>query len=161
MNPKLPTLYKTLYDIYQPLVGYRLPLVHWSGIPKGLDQLNKNLDHRRKTAALYDSYLLKTDCSPLFTISRSNDAALWRYPIFVDPTRRSDLLKHLWANEIDATMWYPPLNPMRSALMPDLAPCKTPHAHQWGASVINLPVDEGVTVEDVRRISALICDFFD
>lgn len=158
-NPRLLTLYPSLFDIYRPLVAYQLPPAEWDGLPNMLKRLDANLEHRHKMANHYDAALRGL---PVRTLERPAGTVLWRYPLLVVPEQRDDLLAHLWEHGIhDATRWYPSLRYMASALAPEIAQAPTPNADQLGASIINLPLDLGVDEQYVERAVNLITQFFE
>ena len=87
-------------------------------------------------------------------IRRASGAVLWKYPLLIDPARRDSVLTDLWAAGIhEAACWYPSLQRMRAALVPDPVNPPTPHADQWGASILNLPL---TTADDAARIAAIV-----
>lgn len=158
-NPRLLTLYPTLFDIYRPLVAYQLPPAEWDSLPNGLRKLDDNLAHRHEMAALYDTRL---HVLPVRTLDRPAGSILWRYPLIVAQEHRDELLAHLWEQGIhDATRWYPSLRFMASALAPNLLQSPTPNADLLGASIINLRLDPGVDTAIIERTADLITEFFE
>jgi len=176
-NPRLGELYPTLFEIYGELVAYNLtpqpPLpeafpsviriqrggANASRLSNSLENLNANLQHRAKMAAIYDD--LRETC-PVWTPERPAGSILWRYPLLVSERHRDNLLQHLWENGVhDATRWYPPLRQMLSALRPDLLPQETPGADRLGAEIINLTVDERVGEGVVREIARIVSAYFE
>jgi dTDP-4-amino-4,6-dideoxygalactose transaminase len=158
-NARLLSLYPQLFDIYRPLVAYQLPAAEWDGLPAELQRLDRNLTHRSEMANRYDERLRGL---PLRTIQRPAGTYYWRYPLFVTPDQRNELLSHLWEQGIhDATRWYPSLRYMASALVYDVVQPPTPNADWLGASVINLPVDGTVDFADVDRTADIITDYFE
>jgi hypothetical protein len=159
-NPRLLTLYPTLFDLYGELVAYRLSPDEWDGLVGKLGRLPANLEHRARLAALYDAALRGL---PVRTLARPPGSILWRYPLLAAPEQRNDLLAHLWAHGIhDTTRWYPSLRYMAGALAGrDQSPLPpTPHADRLGAAIINLPLGESVAASDVEHTAALIRDFY-
>lgn len=158
-NPSLTGLYPPLFEIYRGLTGYRLPASAWSELPPRLSRLEQNRQRRSQMAALYDQQLRDL---PVRSLPRPDGTMLWRYPLLVEPERRNDLLAALWENGVHAaTRWYPSLRPMASALLPAVVQPPTPHADGFGASIINLPVDQTVSEADVLQIGRIIAEFFE
>lgn len=178
-NPRLGEIYPKLYEIYGELVAYGFQRSAVSGqqniknathgrrgtetrdknrLTSELENLDANLEHRAKIAAIYDE--LRETC-PAWTLERPEGAILWRYPLLVSERHRDHLLQHLWENGVhDATRWYPPLRHMLAALRPDLPPQETPGADRLGAEIINLTVDSRVGEGDAREMVAIIQDYF-
>jgi dTDP-4-amino-4,6-dideoxygalactose transaminase len=158
-NPRLLTLYPSLFDTYRPLIAYQLPPPEWEGLPKALKRLDKNLAHRHKMAELCDSVLRGL---AVRTLDRPTGSILWRYPLLVAPEKRDDLLAYLWEHGIhDATRWYPSLRYMTSALAPEIPQTPTPNADLLGASIINLALDPEVDATYVERTANLIVEYFE
>jgi dTDP-4-amino-4,6-dideoxygalactose transaminase len=157
-NPRLLTLYPTLFDIYRLLVNYQLPLDEWDALPDELKRLDQNMAHRAKMSALYDKHLRSL---PVRTLERPTGSILWRYPILVAPEQRDNLLLHLWENGIhDATRWYPSLRYMASVLTPATTERPTPNADLLAESIINLRVDAGIDAQYVEKVVTLIEEYF-
>lgn len=158
-NPALAALYAPLFDLYGPITRYRLPDAAWRAFPDALAGLDASAGHRATLAALYDTGLRDT---PTRTLSRPDDAVMWRYPLCIPADQRDRLLAALWeAGALDVTRWYPSLQPMRAALAADAPASATPHADQLAAEIINLPLTAETTVEEARRITDLIRRYFD
>jgi dTDP-4-amino-4,6-dideoxygalactose transaminase len=156
-NSRLPQFYSQLFEIYKELIAYRLPPSFWAGLPEALEELPDNLQNRAQIATLYDDRLRGF---PIHTLSRSEDSALWRYPLLVAPDRRDDLLRHLWQNGFyDVTCWYPSLRYMLSGLVPDGFIPPTPGADKLSAEIINLPVR--ISPDAAIRTADAICRYFD
>jgi dTDP-4-amino-4,6-dideoxygalactose transaminase len=162
-NPKLPTLYPALYEIYGELTAYRLPDDYWDELPGLLRGLPENHAHRAAMAGVYDALLKGLgQSSILWTLPRLEGSVLWKYPVLVAPEHRNDLLQYLWDNGVqDATRWYPPLRYMTAALAPDVSQPPTPGADALGASIINLRVDPDVDVAYAEKTVALIRAYFE
>lgn len=157
-NPRLLPLYSTLFEIYRPLVSYRLPAREWSGFAEEIGLLRENLAHRALMAERYDYGLHDL---PLRTLPRPAGSVLWRYPLLAAPEQRNDLLAHLWENGIhDVTRWYPSLRYMTSALTPDVEQPPTPNADLLSASVINLRVDPETSPPDIDAAMGVVGKFF-
>jgi dTDP-4-amino-4,6-dideoxygalactose transaminase len=154
-NPRLSALYPTLYDIYHPLVTYRLARADWREVRVDISAVIEDHFRRMATAAQYDGLLAGLPC---WTLPRINDATLWKYPLLVAADRRDDLLVALWDAGIhEATRWYPSLQTMTAALYAEFAQPPTPHADQMAKQVINLPLRSG----EVERIADVIRCCFD
>ncbi len=164
-NPRLLDLYPQLFALYGELTVYQLTADDWADLPALLRDLPDNLAHRAQLASLYDSQLgianLAAKNSTLLPpLARPSGSILWRYPLLVQPDVRDELLSRLWEQGIhEATRWYPPLRPMTTALAPHLPQPLTPVADALGASIINLPLSEGVDENDVLQITELIRTF--
>ncbi len=149
INPALAELYPRLFDLYGETLAFKLPPEAWRGLPQALDDLPANLAHRAALAAAYDA-AFPAAIKP----ARASGAVLWKYPLLIDPARRDAVLADLWAEGIhEASCWYPSLQRMHAALVPDPLNPPTPHADHWGASILNLPL---TTSEDAVRIAALV-----
>jgi dTDP-4-amino-4,6-dideoxygalactose transaminase len=147
-TPELNGLYPRLFGLYAETLTYRLAADAWRALPDALDGLPENLAHRRTLAHAYSCAL---------GTGESSSAALWRFPVFVEPARRDTILRDLWSRGAhDVTCWYPSLGAMRAVLAPDLPPNDTPRADAWGASVINLPLDASTTPERADRTAAWV-----
>ncbi len=156
-NPRLLDLYPQLFNLYGDLTVYQLTDDDWADLLALLRDLPDNLAHRNQLASFYDSQLgianLTQDSPFLPPLARATGSILWRYPLWVRPEHRDDLLAHLWGNGIhDATRWYPSLQPMMSVLAPKITQPSTPVADLWGASIINLPLDMSTNEDYARRI---------
>jgi dTDP-4-amino-4,6-dideoxygalactose transaminase len=164
-NPRLLDLYPQLFDLYSDLTVYQLAADDWADLPALLRDLPDNLAHRAHLASLYDSQLgianVTADTSTLLLpLERPTGSILWRYPLLVQPEIRDGLLSYLWEQGIhEATRWYPPLRPMTTALAPHIPQPITPVAEALGASIINLPLGDGVDENDVLRITEHIHTF--
>lgn len=158
-NLALVDLYPTLYRIYSGLVRYQLPASYWDDLPAALRDLPANLAHRAEIAAAYSEALVGL---PLQRPILPDGSVAWRYSVKARPVTRNGLLRHLWENGDHAvTRWYPWLEPMASALAPSAATTPSPNAEAWCASVLNLPVDSSISVDDARRTASLIAGYFD
>lgn len=158
-NPALLALYPKLFEIYGEITAYHLTDDDWDDLPRLLDTLPANLEHRRELAALYENYF--SDSQICRTLSPPANSVLWKYPLLVEPEQRDDLLQYLWDEGIhDATRWYPSLRYMSSALVPDLAQPPTPNANRFADSIINLPLDAGVDQRYVEQVAITIRSFF-
>ncbi len=165
-NPRLLTLYPPLFALYADLTVYQLAPHDWMGLPALLRQFPHQQARRTQLVALYDAALgiqpeqyleNKTLCQPL---QRPAGTLLWRYPLLVQPQVRDELLRHLWEQGIhEATRWYPALRPMTTALAPQLSQPLTPVAETLGASIINLPLGEGIGETALQRIVEAIQAF--
>lgn len=143
--------YAGLFQQFHQITTYQLPTSYWNDLPPALELLNKNLAHRRNLASLYKEVLNNTSMR-LLEISATT--ALWKYPIFVKKRLREDILDALWERgHHEVTCWYPSLQAMTSALMPNIAQPPTPHADEWGAEVINLPLSQNTSEADVIEIT--------
>lgn len=155
-NALLLQFYPQLFNLYRDLIVYRLPCSFWKTLPGALEKLPANLLNRAQIAALYDDRLRGL---PIQILSRTEDAALWRYPLLVTPDRRDELLNHLWQNGFyDVTRWYPSLRHMLSALAPDIHIPPTPGADELSAAVINLPVH--INSVTAMQLADTICRYF-
>lgn len=155
-TPRLAALYPTLFDIYGEIVGCKA--THWRDLPPVLGRLDANLAHRAELAALYDEALASVQARPLL---RPTGSVLWRYPLLVPPDHRNPLLDALWgAGILDATRWYPSLQPMHSALAPDLPRMPTPNADRLAAEIINLPLSLDTTRQNAARTAQVIVEYF-
>jgi dTDP-4-amino-4,6-dideoxygalactose transaminase len=135
-NPRLPSLYLSLFDWYGDLVAYRLR--DWDGVGDMLNALSDELRDRHTIATFYDAVFAGL---PVRTLSRPAGSVIWRYPLLVSAEYRDDLLQYLWSRGwYEVTRWYPSLQAMTAALAPNLPQPPTPNADRLGAEVINLPV---------------------
>jgi dTDP-4-amino-4,6-dideoxygalactose transaminase len=135
-TPRLAELYPALFGIYGGIVRCRA--TDWRKLVPALSELDANLAHRTELAALYDEAFADV---PMRLLPRPDGAALWRYPLLVPSEHRNPLLDMLWRGGIlDATRWYPSLQPMCCALAPDLPNMPTPAADQLAEQIINLPL---------------------
>ncbi len=160
VNPRLLDLYPQLFAIYGDLTVYRLAAGDWEDMPKLLRHLPENIAHRATLTAIYDAALQNLHSTLLPPLVRPAGSILWRYPLHIQADQRAVLLAHLWEQGVhDATRWYPPLRPMTTSLAPFLPQPLTPVADALGASVINLPLDEHVSLADAQRTAALITNF--
>lgn len=158
-NPGLAALYAPLFDLYGAITRYRLPESAWRAFPAALAALDESARHRAMLAAVYDAGLNDT---PARTLSRADDASLWRYPLLVPADHRDALLHALWeAGALDVTRWYPSLQPMRAALTPNAPVTALPNADRMAAEIINLPLSAETPPEEARRIVRLIQHYFD
>ncbi len=141
-NPRLPELYPMLYSIYREITLARQPAAHWRALNAALTALDAERVHRLEVATLYDERFTALAAStPIRLLPRLADTVLWRYPLLVPREHRNALLAELWASfELDATRWYPSLQPMRHALAPDLPVTPTSAADQFAEGIINLPL---------------------
>lgn len=156
---RLALLYPALYERYAPLTAYRLPAEYWDDLPAALDALPANRQARHERA--------QTWRGAFQTLNRPNirllpsDEALWRFPVFVPAPRRSDVLHALWECGIDATCWYPALQPMLHALSPHTPEAPTPVARKWCAEVITLPLDRPLKAAQIICASQALAQALD
>lgn len=159
-TPDLAALYPALFALYGDLIAYRLPPDDWSAFP--LDMPTK-LIHREYYARIYNT--LFQDAAALMlearTIDRAPGTILWRYPLFVAAHHRDALLAHLWEDgHHEVTRWYPLLQPMARALMPDREFPDTPNAARWCAEIINLPLYPQLrTTDEAKAIAQSLLTF--
>lgn len=158
-NPRLAALYPALFDIYEPILRYRLPEAAWRDFPAALAAHDAETDHRRTLARLYDERLRDL---PVRTLPRAADAVLWRYPLRAPADRRDTLLQTLWeAGVLDATRWYPSLQPMQTALAPDAPRTTTPNADRFAAEIVNLPLSAETPLDEAERIAGVVRQLFE
>lgn len=155
-EPALAALYPALFARYGDLATYRLPPDAWRGLIGRLDQVmtwaDTRLDRQRRYASRLADLPLR---QPLPTAT-----ALWRWPIYVAPDQRGDLLDHLWAaGQHTITRWYPSLQPMARALAPQVM-TDTPQADRLAAEVITLPLDPALPDALIDAAATAIQDFF-
>ncbi len=154
ITPALAELYPRLFALYGETMAFKLPPDAWRGLPQALDDLPANLAHRAKIGTIYDAAF-----PAAIKIPRASGTVLWKYPLLIDPARRDAVLAELWADGIhEASCWYPSLQRMRAALVPDLPNPATPRADHWGAAVLNLPL---ITADEAARIAALVMNCLD
>jgi dTDP-4-amino-4,6-dideoxygalactose transaminase len=147
-NPRLPSLYPSLFDWYGDLVAYRLQA--WDGMSDSLSVLPEELVARQNITTFYDGAFAGL---PVRTLARPPGSVIWRYPLLVSPQYRDDLLQHLWSHGwYDVTRWYPSLQPMTAALAPHLTQPPTPNADKLGAEIVSLPVRiDGAVAEHITN----------
>jgi dTDP-4-amino-4,6-dideoxygalactose transaminase len=162
-NPQLAQLYPTLFSIYSSIVQCRLRDSWTHGLNDVLLESDANIVTRIALARLYDEALSDqptprpTAFIRLFERQSPTHTTLWRYPLLVSKSQRNPLLERLWSSGIyTATRWYPSLQPMRSALSPNLPSTATPAADQLSEEIINLPLD----ADQAPQIVQIIRDFF-
>lgn len=162
-TPGVARAYAPLFEAYGAITRVRLPQTqgrddHWRDLRAELARLDVQLEHRRRLARIYD---VSWNGLPVRTLNRSDDAALWRYPLLVPADQRDNLLRALWDERIDVTRWYPSLQPMRGALTPALPVTPTPVADQLGAEIVNLPLSPETDEAAARRTVTVVRRFFE
>lgn len=154
----LRALYPQLYALYTDLIAYRMPGDFWRGLTGKLRALPEQLAVRRDRAAAFDERLKGL---PVRTLNRDG-FALWRYPLVIDRAKRDSLLAHLWSTGFTGvTRWYPSLRWMLSALQPSVPIPDTPHSDRLSASIINLPLEEGLSEHGQVDICGAISEYFE
>ena len=156
-NPPLTTIYPQLFQLYGNLTRYQFDFSRAESLATGLANLRANLAHRTEIASFYDERLANL---PIHTLLRPPGHVLWRYPLLVPVQHRDGLLELLWENGILASRWYPSLEPMLSALAPNIEKKELPGAEQLATEIINLPVDQTVDMELSETITEIIKDYF-
>ncbi len=152
----LEALYPALFERYAPLVRYRLPADYWDDLPAALNALSANTTARRERAQVWRSAFSALS-HPAIRLLSTHDA-LWRFPIFVPAPQRADALQALWDCGVDATCWYPALQPMLRALKPGAQPDPTPSAARWSAEVITLPLAQPLSPQLLSRAAHAVSD---
>jgi hypothetical protein len=156
-SPRLAELYPTLFSIYGGITRCRAS--DWRDLSIALGELDANLAHRAELTAFYDDHL---GAAPVRLFQQPEGTALWRYPLLVPSEHRNRLLDALWSEGIlDATRWYPSLQPMRRALAPDLPTTSTPVADQLAREIINLPLAPDTSRDVAARAAEIVTDYFD
>lgn len=153
---RLEALYPTLFDRYAPLVRYRLPATYWDDLPAALDQLPASIAARAERAQAW-RHAFSALSHPAIRLLSTHDA-LWRFPVFVPATHRAEALQALWECGVDATCWYPALQPMLRALQPGAQPDPTPSAARWGAEVITLPLAQPLSPQLLSTAAQAVSD---
>lgn len=156
-NPHLATLYPALFKIFGDITRHRLPDSVLAPLAQAFSSLQANLDQRLKMTALYDEYFRFMQVR---TLVRPRGSVVWRYPLLVAHDERDALLQQLWQNDVVASRWYPPLDPMLAALVPGSEQHASPGAEQLGAQIINLPVDHAIDEAAIRRTAEIIQAYF-
>lgn len=138
--------YARWFQQFHQITAYQIPASYWNDLPPALKRLENNLLHRYKLASIYTEQLTKLAVRLL----EIPTTVLWKYPMFVEKNLREDILDILWERgHHEVTCWYPSLQAMSSALLPNLAQPPTPYADEWGAEVINLPLSQNISEADV------------
>lgn len=156
-NPELATVYPTLFQIFGGITRYQLPDVNGERLVTALSSIGMNLNHRLKMASLYDEYFAHMQVQML---QRPRGHVVWRYPVLVSPRDRDSLLQVLWENGILASRWYPSLEVMLSSLAPALGKQTAPGADQLAAEIINLPVDQSVDEDSIKKTVEIFQGYF-
>jgi dTDP-4-amino-4,6-dideoxygalactose transaminase len=156
-NPQLAVIYPTLFRIFGDVTRYQLPASNWDRLVKALSSIETNLDHRLEMASLYDEYFKPMQVR---TLQRPKGHVLWRYPLLVPPKDRDALLEVLWENGILASRWYPSLSSMLFSLAPTIGKQTLPGADQLAAEIINLPVDQSVDEETIKKTVGIVRGYF-
>jgi dTDP-4-amino-4,6-dideoxygalactose transaminase len=155
-QPELSTLYTSLFAIYGHLVRYQLPDDYWDDLPAALMRLQANRADRLMLMHTYEEFFQNL---PIERIPSSfvAESALWRYSFFVSPEKRSDTVQQLEIISANApTRWYPSLQRMAQALQKNVFQRPTPTADYWGASVINLPLDNTVSEKVIGQFATVL-----
>lgn len=138
-NDQLPTLYPALYDMYNDLMAFQLDANDWGEFPA----YKSSLIHREWYGRLYavlpeDEHVKRLSAR---TLERPLGVSFWKWPLFVQPEHRDPLLQYLWEHgQHEVTRWYPVLQPMARALLPQHDFLDSPNAARWSASILNLPL---------------------
>lgn len=152
-------LLKNLNLLSAPVEGgdgkiHKLPTWYCKLVSSQFNNLQENLDHRKKIASIYISQI-----NPKIISSKvAKDVELssnLRFPIFVE--NRESLIQHLKNIGIFVSdIWYDgPISPKRYLSQTDyLGQC--PNAELASDEILNLPTHINVTQKDAEQISHLI-----
>jgi dTDP-4-amino-4,6-dideoxygalactose transaminase len=151
---RLEGLYPGLFETYRQVLKIRPDDRLNTLLSEGLAQLPQNLAARRKRERMLMD-MLPTDALVIPANVYGNP--LWKFSFLVHHDLREDVLAALWEmNVIHTTCWYPSLMPMARELQPDVRQFPTPNADLWGASIINLPMDDKMTPLLAQRANVAI-----
>lgn len=159
-NIPISSLYPTLFQIYRKITLYNAPA---QGLVDLRQQLTTFLSSDPAYGSSYARRLVQANEYDRLiegtwrTLPRAADTVLWRYPLLVPPEVRGDLFDDLQARRRDVMRWYPSLQAMARALCPEVAQTPTPHADQFAAAILNLPLAQPSDPPD--RIIAALLDY--
>jgi len=157
-NMTAPTsrIYADLFQQFHETAAYQIPESYWDDLPEAISGLQENLAHRRKITGIYEQHLQNTN---IRLLKLPSENALWRYPVFVDCSIREEVLDALWEQGChDVTCWYPSLQAMAAAILPNREQPPTPEANRRGAEVINLPLSQNTPESEARKIAGALLD---
>lgn len=150
--------FKKLKLLSEPMSGEtivsKLPNWYCSLVKTQFDNLQKNLNHRKKIASIYATQINPKIIS--FQISKLiNSSSNLRFPIFVD--NRKSLIKFLAGKQIFVSdIWYDsPVSPKKYLAQTDYNG-QCPNAEKVSMRILNLPTHQNVTENDAKNISHLI-----
>ncbi len=149
-------IYANLFQQFHKTTAYQIPESYWDDLPEAISGLQENLAHRRKITGIYEQYLQNTN---IRLLKLPFDNALWRYPVFIDYSMREEVLDALWGQGChDVTCWYPSLQAMAAAILPNRGQPPTPEADRRGSEVINLPLSQNTPESEARKIARILLD---
>lgn len=122
-----------------------------------LNKLDKQLDHRRKIAKIYQKKIKSTSLK--VAPQEISHATNLRYPLFIDhPNKLISFLKN--HNIHIADRWYrKPVDFGKLNKKTSYREGQCPNAEEFSKHIINLPTHQEITEEDVLRISKLVNNF--
>ncbi|MDO8573837.1 MAG: aminotransferase class I/II-fold pyridoxal phosphate-dependent enzyme [Candidatus Daviesbacteria bacterium] len=123
-------------------------------IKEAFDNLDNNLDHRKKIAAIYASNIDPKNLSSKITKNIPNSTNL-RFPIFVE--NRINLINFLKRQNIFVSdIWYDaPIAPKKYMPQTNYTN-QCPNAEKVSEIILNLPTHRNVSEQDAMKISQLI-----
>ncbi|MBW4435949.1 MAG: DegT/DnrJ/EryC1/StrS family aminotransferase [Pleurocapsa minor GSE-CHR-MK-17-07R] len=151
---RLEAHYPTLFQAYQSIMKSRAQENLADRLLDLLPHIPELLQARRER----ESILMGTLPTDELVLPRNEYAnPLWKFSFLVHHDLRDDVLAALWEmNVIHTTCWYPSLVPMANVLQPEFPQQPMPNATLWGASIINLPLDDKMTPLLAKRADVAI-----
>lgn len=152
------TILKTLNLLSKPMDNNTKPSAmtswYYSLAKKGFDDLDRDLDHRKKIASVYSQNLDKKVLMPKLVANIANSTNL-RFPIIVK--NREGLINFLNKQGIFVSdIWYDaPIAPKKYILQTSYNH-ECPNAEKVSSIILNLPTHKNVSEEDAIKISQLI-----
>jgi perosamine synthetase len=145
LNSKMPADVSWRMSRFQARVGLQR-----------LDELSRNLSHRRRLGKFYDDSL-RTRGWQLPPPSDSVDTVFLRYPVRV--SNKWELLKEAQAARVELGSWFESvLHPIGSSLERfhyETGTC--PVAERIAGEILNLPLHEGISIAEAKRIIDFVC----
>jgi dTDP-4-amino-4,6-dideoxygalactose transaminase len=120
-------------------------------------RLDRNLIHHNLSgAAAFESkrladarrYRGNLACSTSIRVPPCSDTALSHFTVRVSGDRRNQIRSRLWKAGVDTGTYFP--------FPPFLSKDVYPNAHRLACEVLNLPLGEGLDVNDIDRISEVL-----
>ncbi|MFH1004441.1 MAG: DegT/DnrJ/EryC1/StrS family aminotransferase [Bacteroidota bacterium] len=143
-----------LYNKYSDYLIFQLDKNNKQKIKKKLKKLNKNISRRNIIANYYRDNISN---KAIITQPFVEGEVCWRYTILATNNDiRNKFVNKIRENNLLVSTWYPPVN---NLFFPEQSPKKFPGAYEFGQRVLNLFVDERVTMKDVKKTVTLINSF--
>ena len=130
----------------------------WSGL-RQFEQIEQNVAHRRKMAALYDRLLEEKGWAPRKYDTFTMEPVMVRYPVRI--TEKNRALAEAAKAGVELGSWFEsPLHPIRTGLeVYDYSSGMCPEAEKASREVVNLPVHPRVTERAVKKTVEFVTRF--